>query len=139
MPHLRLEYSSNLEAEGRIDSLCHELAHRIDTLFDGDKKVFPTGGIRVRAFACDHVAIGDGSLDAAFVHANFAIGRGRSEAVRRSTGDALLAVLEAHFADLYEKRALALSLELNEFNELGTWKHNNIHARLRTARGEGKS
>lgn len=131
MPHLSVEYSANLEADGRIDALCRELALCVDTQRDGECKVFPTGGIRVRALRCEHYCIADGTLDAAFVHAHLKIGLGRSEAVRRATGDALLEVLKAHFADVFAQQGLALSVEINEFNELGTWKHNNLHARLK--------
>jgi 5-carboxymethyl-2-hydroxymuconate isomerase len=37
-----------------------------------------------------------------------------------------------HFADIYARRGLALSLEIAEFSEAGTWKQNNIHARYKT-------
>lgn len=131
MPHLRVEYSANLDATGRIDVLCMELARCLDAQRDGARKIFPTGGIRVRALRCDHYCIADGTLDAAFVHASLTIGRGRSEAERRAAGDALLDVLKTHFADAYAQRGLALSVEINEFNELGTWKQNNLHARLK--------
>jgi 5-carboxymethyl-2-hydroxymuconate isomerase len=39
--------------------------------------------------------------------------------------------MTAHFADLYARRGLALSLEIVEFGEAGTWKQNNIHARYK--------
>ena len=39
--------------------------------------------------------------------------------------------MKAHFAELFERRYLALSLEIAEFGEAGTWKHNNLHARMR--------
>lgn len=39
--------------------------------------------------------------------------------------------IKDHFADLYAKRYLALSMEISEFSEAGTYKHNNIHARFK--------
>jgi len=39
--------------------------------------------------------------------------------------------MKEHFAALFERSGLALSLELGAFSESGTWKHNNLHARLR--------
>ena len=87
--------------------------------------------MRVRAHAADHWCIGDGRADAAFVHARLSVGAGRGEATLRATGDALFAVMKAHFAPLFEKQGLALSLEVGEFPEAGTWKHNNLHARMR--------
>lgn len=40
-------------------------------------------------------------------------------------------MIKEHFAQLYATRPLALSMELYEFDEAGTYKHNNIHARYR--------
>ena len=48
-------------------------------------------------------------------------------------GDALFETIKTHFADLYARRYLALSLEVAEFDEAGTWKHNNVHQRFRKA------
>jgi 5-carboxymethyl-2-hydroxymuconate isomerase len=132
MPHLTVEYSANLDATGAIDALCRELAEAIDRQFEDGRKVFPTGGIRVRALRCEHYCIADGRLDAAFVHANFRVGRGRSEAARRAAGAALLAALSGHFAGARARQGLALSVEVNEFNELGTWKQNDLHALLKS-------
>ncbi len=137
MPHVRIEYSANLDASGRIDALCQALAQCVDAIQDDTRKVYPTGGIRVRALRCEHYCIADGTLDAAFVHVSLKVGQGRSEAVRRATGDALLEVLRVHFADVFAQRGLALSVEINQFNELGTWKHNNLHARLKARQEQG--
>jgi 5-carboxymethyl-2-hydroxymuconate isomerase len=59
------------------------------------------------------------------------IGAGRDEAVKKRVCDALFEVVKQHFAALYAKRYLALSMELVEFNEAGTWKQNNIHAKFK--------
>jgi len=132
MPHLTLEYSSNLASDASIASLCRTLARCLDEQTEGGERVFPRGGIRVRALSCRDYCIGDGSLDdAAFLHGNLKIGAGRSEAVRKTAGDALFAAIKQHFAGTFEKQGLALSLEINEFSEAGTWKHNNLHARLK--------
>ena len=39
--------------------------------------------------------------------------------------------MKAHFETQYAQQGLALSLELSEFSESGTLKHNNLHARLK--------
>ncbi|KPC97591.1 5-carboxymethyl-2-hydroxymuconate Delta-isomerase [Geobacillus sp. BCO2] len=52
--------------------------------------------------------------------------------MKKEVGAELFAVMKDHFAPLFAKRYLALSLELYEFSEAGTYKHNNIHARYRT-------
>ena len=131
MPHLTLEYSANLADEASIGQLCTSLAARLDAQRDNDQRVYPLGGIRVRALRCDQYCIADGRPDAAFLHANLKIAAGRSDAVKKATGDALFEAIKQHFAAEFEKHGLALSLEINEFSEAGTWKHNNLHARLK--------
>ncbi len=131
MPHLTLDYSGNLRDTGRFDVLCAALARTLVAFEADGKRVYPVGGVRVRAFAADHWCIGDGRADAAYVHARVSMAAGRSAAIRQATGDALLDVMKAHFADLFAQQGLALSLEITEFGEEGTWKHNNLHARMR--------
>jgi 5-carboxymethyl-2-hydroxymuconate isomerase len=131
MPHLTLEYSGNLGADGDFGALCASLARTLVAQQVDGQPVYPVGGVRVRAIAADAWAIGDGHADAAFVHARLAVGAGRGAATLKATGDALFAALKDHFAGLFERRGLALSLEVGEFSEAGTWKHNNLHARMR--------
>ena len=50
---------------------------------------------------------------------------------KQKVGDELFAMLKEHFAALFARRGLALSMEIVEFSEAGTWKHNNIHARFK--------
>ncbi|RDK00978.1 5-carboxymethyl-2-hydroxymuconate Delta-isomerase [Paraburkholderia lacunae] len=131
MPHLTLEYSANLAGADRIGQLCKTLADCLDAQRESGQRVYPLGGIRVRAVRCEQFCIADGRPDAAFLHANLKIGAGRSEATKKATGDALFDLIKQHFAAEFETHGLALSLEINEFSEAGTWKHNNLHARLK--------
>lgn len=126
MAHLIFEYTANLRAEGDIPGLVRK-ANQVMIA----QEVFPVGGIRSRAIELADYCVADGSADDAFVHATVKIGAGRSPEARQQTGDDLFEMMKAHFAALYDKRYLALSLELVEFSEAGTWKHNNIHARYR--------
>jgi 5-carboxymethyl-2-hydroxymuconate isomerase len=131
VPHLTLEYSANLADAQSIGQLCDTLAQCLDAQRENEQKVYPLGGIRVRAVRCEQYRIADGRPDAAFLHANLKIAAGRSDAVKKATGDALFALIKQHFAAEFEQQGLALSLEINEFSEAGTWKHNNLHARLK--------
>ena len=79
----------------------------------------------------------DGAEDYAFVHATLKIGAGRSREIRQRTGDALFEVMKTHFADLYGRRHLALSLGDLRVRRGGTWKQNNVHARFRRSRRDG--
>jgi 5-carboxymethyl-2-hydroxymuconate isomerase len=131
VPHLTLDYSANLAHEANIAALCQKLAQCLDAQRDNGERVYPLGGIRVRALRCEQYCIADGREDAAFLHANLKIGAGRSESVKKATGDALFDVIKQHFAQAFDTHGLALSLEIGEFSEAGTWKHNNLHARLK--------
>ena len=128
MPHFIIEYTDNLRAEGDIPGLLK----KANAVIMAQGGVFPTGAIRSRAVALTDWFIADGSHDDdAFVHATLKIGAGRSPAIRKKTCDDLFAMMVDHFAALYARRGLALSMELYEFDEAGTYKHNNIHARYR--------
>jgi 5-carboxymethyl-2-hydroxymuconate isomerase len=112
MSHLTLEYSANLRAEGRFGELCRQLAQFMTALRLEGAAVFSVSG-------------------AGFVHAILKIGAGRSDAAKQATCAGLFAIMKMHFAEQFDKQGLALSLELNEFSEAGTLKHNNLHARLK--------
>lgn len=127
MPHCVIEYTDNLRAEGDIPGLLP----KINQLLIAQNGVFPIGGIRSRAVELKDYCMADGADDYAFVHVTLKIGAGRDEAVKKKACDALFELVKQHFADLYAKRYLALSMELVEFNEAGTWKHNNVHAKFK--------
>jgi len=131
MSHMTLEYSSNLRAAGAFSELCRKLARFMTGLEVDGGRIFPAGGVRVRAIPCEEYCIADGSVaDAGFVHAILKIGAGRSDTAKNATKNGLFEIMKQHFAVLYQKQPLALSLEFVEFSESGTLKHNNIHARL---------
>ncbi|HLZ99400.1 MAG TPA: 5-carboxymethyl-2-hydroxymuconate Delta-isomerase [Steroidobacteraceae bacterium] len=132
MSHMTLEYSSNLRDGGRFGDLCRKLAQYMSALRVEGAAVFPPGGVRVRAIPCDEFCIADGGQnDAGFVHAILKIGAGRSDAAKRAICNGLFDIMKLHFAEEFGTRGLALSLELNEFSESGTLKHNNLHARFK--------
>jgi 5-carboxymethyl-2-hydroxymuconate isomerase len=129
MPHFVVEYTSNIKAEARIP----QLLAKANQILIAQGGVFPIGGIRSRAIELHDYSIADGEADYAFVHCNLKIGSGRTEEQKKKVCDELFSAIQEHFADLFAKRYLALSLELNEFSESGTYKHNNIHARFKKA------
>lgn len=128
MAHLTFEYTSNIKAQADIPALL--LKSNRSLIAQG---VFPIGGIRSRAIELTDYCMADGQADYAFVHATLKIGAGRSEEAKRKACDELFEVIKAHFAELFAQRYLALSMELYEFDEAGTYKHNNVHARFKKA------
>lgn len=127
MPHVTVEYTDNIKGEGRI----RELLEKINQSLLENDGLFPIGGIRTRAVELKDYVVADGSEDDAFVHVTFKIGGGRSEERLSAACDKLFAVIVDHFAALFEKRYLALSMEVSEFTR-PTYKKNNIHKRYKT-------
>lgn len=126
MPHVIVEYTSNIKDEANIQ----ELLHKINTTLMTESDIFPIGGLRSRAIEIHDYFIADGSEDDAFVHATMKIGPGRSDEVKKRIGKKLFATIEDHFSTLFLQQYLALSLELYEFSPGSMYRKNNIHQRF---------
>jgi 5-carboxymethyl-2-hydroxymuconate isomerase len=126
VPHFIVEYTANLKADGCIPELLAKAAR----VMRAQGGMFPLGGIRVRAIEVKDYFIADGEEDYAFVHAHLKIGPGREEAEIKKALDELFAMLREHFAPLFEKRYLALSMEFTELNKHSRYRHNNMHTRF---------
>ena len=124
MPHLVILYTPNLEGKTDMTALCRALA---DTMLmqhdEAGKQVFPTGGTRVYAYPAAHYAVADGgragkavngSTDYAFVYLNLRMGAGRSDAIKKRAGDALLAGAKSHFDLLLQTSPLGITLNIDE-------------------------
>jgi 5-carboxymethyl-2-hydroxymuconate isomerase len=72
MPHISIDYSPNLEAELDIAALCDTL--RRAAIETGE---FPVAGVRVRAFAANHVSIADGTPDHGYIDISVRLRGGR--------------------------------------------------------------
>jgi len=127
MPHFIVEYTDNIKQEADISGLLK----KVNQVLISMSPVFPIGGIRSRAIPVQEYVIADGEEEYAFVHATLKIGSGRPEEVKKEVCDKLFSVMKKHFSELYNKRYLALSLELYEFSEAGTYKYNNIHTKFK--------
>lgn len=128
MPHLIVEYSRNVEQ----DIAPRELLERLhETMIETG--VFPLGGIRVRADPRDLYIVADGNPDNAFVAVSLRIGRGRDEAARKRVSEMLMATLADVTASSFAKRGLSLSVEIQEIDEAGASRKNNLHERLKTS------
>jgi 5-carboxymethyl-2-hydroxymuconate isomerase len=122
MPHAIIEYSANLE--GQLDFPRFLTALRDSALATG---VFPIGGVRVRAYRADHYVIADGHADNAFVHIMLRVGHGRDLATRKRACEAIFATACEQLAELYERIPLGISLEMQEVDQVLTFKQNNLH------------
>jgi 5-carboxymethyl-2-hydroxymuconate isomerase len=128
MPHLVILYTANLERETNVNALCRTLA---DTLLavrdDAGGQLFPTGGTRVYAYPAPHFAVADGDRDYAFMSLHVRMAPGRSDAIKKDVGDALLASAKAHLGALYARRLIGLTLQIDDTPPAYEARHNNIH------------
>ena len=130
MPHLVILYTPNLEGSTNLDALCRSLADAMLAVRDEDgKQVFPTGGTRVLAFPAAHYAVADGKNDYGFMYLNLRMGAGRSDAVKKQSGDAVLATVQRHFAPIFEKSLIGITVQVDESpGQVYDAKHSTLHA-----------
>lgn len=131
MPHVILEYSSNLEPVLDFPALA-KVVHA--TLLETG--LFELGAVRVRAFRAEAYAIGDLQPRNAFIDMSLRLGAGRSVEDRKSTGDKIFAAVSEHVGGLVDPLHFALSLEVREIDPELTWKENGMHLRLRKPNGD---
>ncbi len=129
MPHLVILYTPNLDARTDMTALCRRLADTMLEQRDEDgRQVFPTGGTRVLAFPAAHHAVADGKADYAFVYLNLRMGAGRSDAIKKRAGDALLAGVKAHFDPIFDTQLMGCTLQIDEsLGQVYDGKHSNLH------------
>jgi 5-carboxymethyl-2-hydroxymuconate isomerase len=128
MPHLVILYTANLEAETSMTALCRTLADTMLAVHDDTgQQLFPVGGTRVYAYPAAHYAVADGERDYAFLYLRLWMAPGRTAAIRKEVGDALLASAKAHLGPLYERRHIGLTLQVEDTAPAYECKHNNIH------------
>jgi 5-carboxymethyl-2-hydroxymuconate isomerase len=128
MPHLVVLYTNNLETQTDMGGLCRKLADAMLTVKDEDsKQVFPTGGTRVLAYPAAHFAVADGQREYGFVYLNLRMGRGRTDAVKKKSGETLRSVVQEHFAGLLADRYIGVTLQVDEGQEAFDAKLSSIH------------
>lgn len=127
MPHVYVEYTSNVKAEGNIPKLLQSVNEALLTHPD----IIPIGGLRTRGLELTDYVVADGAeKDDAFVHVVLKLGSGRTDEQIEKVGNALFDAVKDHFSTLFDKRYLALSMEIHEFTR-PTYKQNNIHLRYK--------
>ena len=129
MPHCVILYTPNLERKTDLALLCRNVADAMLAVRDENgKQVFPTAGTRVLAYPAAHYAVADGSADCAFVYVNVRMALGRTEAVKKQAGDCLLGVVKSHFAAIFDREPLGITLQIDESTgRVYDGKHSNLH------------
>jgi 5-carboxymethyl-2-hydroxymuconate isomerase len=129
MPHCVILYTPNIETKTEVGALCRKLADKMLTIKDeAGKQVFPTGGTRVLAYPAAHYAVADGEDDYAFVYINVRMGAGRTADTQKKAGDRLLDVVKEHFAPIFDKELIGITLQIDESpGQVYDGKHSTLH------------
>lgn len=126
MPHIILDYSSNLESRLDIAGLCRVL--RDAAVETG---VLPLAGLRVRATACTHVMIADGNPDHAFLDISVRLRGGRSDDDKARATAHIFAAAERYCADVLASSSFALSFEMRDIDPALSPKTSSIRRYLK--------
>jgi 5-carboxymethyl-2-hydroxymuconate isomerase len=111
MAHFIIDYSANLEDAVDWPAFCDLL--RTEAIATG---VFPLAGIRVRAFAANHVSIADGDPQHSYIDISVRLREGRPLEARKAATSALFAAAERFLDPIMKTRSLALSMEMRDID-----------------------
>jgi 5-carboxymethyl-2-hydroxymuconate isomerase len=118
MPHITVEYSSNLEAGVNVHTLIDEV-HRT-VLRSG---LFEPAAVRTRALPREIYRIADGAPDNVFLHIVARIRAGRTAEDRKALGDSLLQTAKGVIAALPTSTPIALTVEVQEIDPEMLFRH----------------
>ncbi|UWQ53532.1 5-carboxymethyl-2-hydroxymuconate Delta-isomerase [Leisingera caerulea] len=111
MPHITLDYSPNMEDRTDIAALCRHLRQAAAAT-----GVFPLAGIRVRAFAANHVSIADGDDRHGYVDISVRLRAGRDLDTRKRAAQAVFDAARAFLEPALQQHSIALSLEMRDID-----------------------
>ena len=121
MPHITVEYSSNLGRGVSVRTLIDEL-HR--TVLDSG--LFEPASVRTRALPRDIYVIADGNPENVFLHIIARIRAGRTMEARKSLGNGLLRTAKSVIAALPVSTPVALTVEVHEIDPEMLFRHMTI-------------
>jgi 5-carboxymethyl-2-hydroxymuconate isomerase len=131
MPHVIVEYSSNLETQIDIPGLVrnvHEAA-----LATG---VFERAAVRTRAERRDCYVVADSHPDNCFVAVVVRIAPGRNDEIRHRLGSSMFDALCDYLGLIEKTNPIVISLEVQEVDPAATFRKNNLPSFLK-ARAAG--
>ncbi|MEY2992379.1 MAG: hypothetical protein RI946_1773 [Pseudomonadota bacterium] len=111
MPHFMIDYSGNLETDVDIQELCEKLRETAAGL-----ACFPMAGVRVRATRVDYYAIADGNPDHGFIDISVRLRAGRPDNVKHDAVSRLFDAVQDYLAPAFEKRSIAVSMEMRDID-----------------------
>jgi len=118
MPHILVEYSSNLAPQVEVRGLMGAL-HGAAV----ESGLFEPASVRSRALPRDIYLIADGAPENVFLHITARLRAGRSLENRKSLGESLLKAAKNAISALPPSTPIALSVEVHEIDPEMLFRH----------------
>ncbi len=132
MLNIWIEYTANLKAEARIPELLNRIGRFLIDYQGGD--VFPPGGTRCAGWR-SRLLHGRrrGGLRLCPPRRP-ASAPGRPPEQMKRAFDEVFDILKDHFKELYDRRLLAIYMEVTEADPDWSWRHNNVRKHMQAKR-----
>ena len=111
MPHVIVEYSSNIEAEIAPERLVEEI-HRAAIA----SRIAEPVAVRTRLKRREHYRVGDGSAENAFVHIDIRARKGRTVEQKKHAVQTIYDQANTTLEPVFRARPLALTVEIHEID-----------------------
>jgi 5-carboxymethyl-2-hydroxymuconate isomerase len=123
MPHLRLEYSGNIDIAKDDLYVLFSRLHEV-LVNKAGAELFRC---QSRAICCENFCVGDGGKNRAFVYLQVLLLEGRTLNQLQETGSGLLKTLQDGFKDLLLHYNAQISVHLNEIPADRSYKSNHYY------------
>ncbi len=131
MPHLRIDYSANLDAHLDFKSLCKALAEQLAAQRDNDgNELYPLIGTRVLACPAPHFAVAGGRDGFGYIYLNLRVTPGRSAVLIEATGNALMAIVHEYCAALLAAHPVGITFNIDQVAASYGGNFNNLAAHV---------
>lgn len=127
MPHIWVEYSTNLETRIDVPGL---LKATQDALI-GNGAIFPFAGARTRGVPVSNYLIVDGHPDNAFVHVLLRIAKGRSDEDKKAAAGRVFDAVKTYLGPVSATGPLGISVQMEEADEALNFKTSNYRDYLK--------
>jgi 5-carboxymethyl-2-hydroxymuconate isomerase len=133
MPHIIIEYSSNLRDRLNLERFVREVHDA--TVETGE---FPMEGLRTRTSERTCYRIADGHPDNAFVHVVFRIRPGHDPQKKHRAGEKMFAAICNHLASIYDTSPLGITFEMQEIDTDYRFLKSNLSDHVKRRQGGSK-
>ncbi len=112
MPHLILEYSSNIFEKANLSSLLKKMNEYLSEILPTD-----LSSCKSRSIEYSDFFVGNGNPHNAFLHVNLKVLSGRSAEQLHDVGQGLISILKEYFQHSATELNLQITLEIEELQK----------------------